>query len=135
MIDEQALQTWLHQLTINRGCPLQVPFETGPETSEYANADVAGSVTMLPGYGLANDGLFDQPSFQVLIRAREHQLVELRQTMQVVDKVLVQEVGGEQLWGTWVVIVGRSGGSPSAVQQDTRERRAYMCTYFAKVEL
>lgn len=135
MIDETALHTWLQQLTIDRGCPLQVPFEAGPDIREYANADVAGSVTMLPGYGLANDSLFDRPSFQVLVRAREHQLTELRQTVQTIDKVLVQEVDGEQLWGTWVVLTGRAGGAPMALQQDTRERRAYVCTYFAKVEL
>lgn len=134
MIDEVALHAWLKQLTIDR-CPLTVPFEAGPWINEFANADVAGSVTMLPGYGLANDGLFDQPQFQVLVRAREHQQPELRRTVEIIDKALIREVDGMQLWGTWVVIVGRAGGAPTSFQQDTRERRAYVCTYFAKVEL
>lgn len=134
MIDEDAMHTWLQEFTQSR-CPLTVPFETGPELSEYGNADVAGSVTMLPGYGLANDGLFDQPQFQVRIRAREHQLTELRQTFAELDRALIREVDGVQLWGTWIVLVGRAGGQPVPLQEDTRERRSYVCTYFAKVEL
>lgn len=134
MIDEGLLQDWLHQFTVDR-CPLNVPFETGPELSEYANADVAGCVTMLPGFGLANDGLFDQPQFEIRIRTRDFQLPDLRRTFGILDRALVQEIDGVQLWGTWVVLVGRSGGQPTPLQEDTRERRSYVCTYFAKVEL
>lgn len=134
MIDEPAMHAWLKQLTADR-CPLTVPFESGPWISEYANADIAGSVTMTPGYGLANDGLFDQPQFQVLVRAREHQLTELRQTVETIDRVLIQEVDGVTLWGTRIVLVGRAGGQPVPFREDTRERRSYVCTYFAKIEL
>jgi hypothetical protein len=134
MIDEDAMHTWLTQFTEDR-CPLTVPFETGPELSEYANADIAGSVTMLPGYGLANDGLFDQPQFQIRIRAREHQLADLRTTFAALDRALIREIDGVALWGCWIVLVGRAGGQPVPLQEDTRERRSYVCTYFAKVEL
>ena len=134
MIDEMALHAWLQQFTTDR-CPLIVPFETGPELSEYANADVAGCVTMLPGFGLTDSGVFDVPQFEIRIRAREHQLADLQATFRVLDKALVQEIDGELLWGTWVVIVGRSGGQPVPQPEDTRERRSYVCTYFAKVEL
>jgi len=134
MIDEVAMKEWLRVFTADR-CPLSVPFETGPDISEYANADTAGTLTMLPGFGLAESGVFDVPQFEILIRAREHQLTDLQRTFQILDKALVQELEGEHLWGTWVAIVGRSGGQPTPRQQDTRERRAYVCTYFAKVEL
>lgn len=134
MIDEQQLHAWLTEFTRTR-CPLTVPFETGPDLSEYANADVAGCVTLLPGFGLANDGVFDQPQFEIRIRAREHQLPDLQRTFGILDKALVQEVDGVALWGTWVVLVGRSGSQPVPQQEDTRERRSYVCTYFAKVEL
>lgn len=134
MIDELALQTWMSELTTPS--PLgQVPFETGPEIREYADADVAGTITMLPGFGLANEGLFDQPQFQVRIRVREHQLAELQATMGLIDRALVRDVSMVALWGTWVVMAGRSGGQPTPFPEDTRERRSYVCTYFAKVEL
>lgn len=134
MIDELALQTWMSELTAPS--PLgQVPFETGPEIREYADADVAGTITMLPGFGLANEGLFDQPQFQVRVRAREHQLAALQATMGLIDRALVRDVAMMELWGTWVVAAGRSGGQPTPFPEDTRERRSYVCTYFAKVEL
>lgn len=134
MIDEDAMHTWLREFTEAR-CPLTVPFETGPELSEFGEADVAGSVTMLPGYGLDDSGLFDQPQFQIRIRVREHQLPELRATFTELDRALIREIDGVQLWGSWIVLVGRAGGQPVPLQEDTRERRSYVCTYFAKVEL
>lgn len=134
MIDENAMHAWLTQFTTDR-CPLTVPFETGPEISEYGNGDVAGSVTMLPGYGLDDSGLFDQPQFQIRIRTREHQLSQLQQTFAELDRALIREVDSVLLWGTWIVLVGRAGGQPVPLQEDTRERRSYVCTYFAKVEL
>lgn len=134
MIDEDAMHQWLQVFTASR-CPLEVPFETGPEISEYASGDVAGSVTMQPGYGLDESGLFDQPQFQVRIRTREHQLKQLRETFVELDRALIREIDGVLLWGTWIVLVGRAGGQPVPQQEDTRERRSYVCTYFAKVEL
>ena len=134
MINEMELHAWLTEFTRTR-CPLTVPFETGPELLEYANADVAGCVTMFGGFGLTESGVFDIPQFQIRIRAREHQLADLQTTFGILDKAMVQEIDGEQLWGTWVVLTGRSGGGPTPLQEDTRERRSYVCTYFAKVEL
>lgn len=134
MIDEEAMHAWLREFT-KLNCPLEVPFETGPEISEYGIADVAGAVTMLPGYGLDDSGLFDQPQFQIRIRTREHDLVKLRQTFEILDRALIREIDGVALWGTWIVLVGRAGGQPVPLQEDTRERRSYVCTYFAKVEL
>lgn len=136
MIDELALQQWLTALTVGGSLAADgVPFETGPEIREYADADVAGTVTLLAGFGLTNEGLFDVPQFQVRVRAREHQLVELRETVGLIDRALIRDVAGQALWGTWVVIAGRSGGQPAPFPEDTRERRSYACTYFAKVEL
>lgn len=134
MIDEDAMHAWLTQFTVDR-CPLTVPFETGPELSEYGNADVAGCVTMLPGYGLDDSGLFDQPQFQIRIRTRDFQLPLLRETFTEIDRAMVQEIDGVVLWGVWIVLTGRAGGQPVPQQEDTRERRSYVCTYFAKVEL
>lgn len=134
MINEMELHAWLQQFTRDR-CPLTVPFETGPDLSEYANADVAGCVTMVGGLGLAESGVLDTPQFEIRIRAREHQLADLQATFRILDKALVQEIDGQALWGTWVVLTGRLGGGPTPQQEDTRERRSYVCTYFAKVEL
>lgn len=134
MIDEDAMHTWLQQFTADR-CPLTVPFETGPDISEYGIGDVAGCVTMQPGYGLDDSGLFDQPQFEIRIRTAEHQLADLRTTFAELDRALIREIDGVELWGTWIVLVGRAGGQPVPLQENTRERRSYVCTYFAKVEL
>jgi hypothetical protein len=134
VIDEDEMHAWLRQFTEDR-CPLTVPFETGPELSEFGIGDVAGCVTMLPGYGLDDSGLFDQPQFEIRIRARETQLADLRATFAELDRALIREIDGVQLWGTWIVLVGRAGGQPVPQQESTRERRSYVCTYFAKAEL
>jgi hypothetical protein len=134
-IDDTLLAKWLSDTATEAGFLKKVPFEVGPDISEYANADTAGCVTPVGGFGLANEGIFDQPQFQVRIRAREHQLQALKQTMDYIDRKLILEVSHMALWDTWVVVAGRSGSGPVPLQEDTRERRSYVCTYFAQVEL
>jgi hypothetical protein len=132
-LDWFQLCTWATALTEASG--FAVPFEIGPDILEYANADVAGTITPLPGFGTKRDGTFDQPQWQVRVRASEHQLAELIGVTNLIDKAIVQDVGGQLIWGTWVVLTGRSGGSPSPLAEATRERRSFVCTYFAEVEL
>ena len=133
-IDWAQMCSWATELS--RTTPLgEIPFEIGPAIREYANADVAGVISPVPGFGTKRDGTFDQPQWQFRIRAREHQMAELWATANWFDRVLIQEIGGQALWGTWVLLTGRSGGSPTPLEEDTRERRSVVCTYFAEVEL
>lgn len=115
---------------------LRVPFEIGPDIQEFANADLAGTVTYVGGPGISGgEGQFDIVQYQLRLRAREHQLRELWETANWLDKYLCREMTRVEAWGTWIVDSGRFGGGPAALQEDTRERRSVACTYFAEVEL
>jgi len=131
MIDEQALADWLTALPT----ALSVKFNPGPRKIEFVRADTAGLVSMLPGAGLAPDGLFDQPSFQVEIVGRERDRTGLRQSMELVDQTLIGLDSPGALWGTWVNWVGRTGSGPAQGQEDEQDRISWACSYLAVIPL
>jgi hypothetical protein len=133
MLSSKLLAEWLTAKT--QTMPLPLVFEVGPDVSEYLVNDKSGVITVVSGFGSEMEDLVDRPVFQVRVRAREHQLDELEQTAQLLDRVLCREAGGQAIWGTWVIAVARTGPGPTALQEDTSERRAFACNYFARVEL
>lgn len=107
----------------------------GPRVPEFVKADTIGVVTLLPGAGLALEGLFDQPAFQVELIGRERDRDELEDAFDEMDRALIWLDVPANLWGTRVVQTGRTGGGPASTQADEHQRISYACSYWAMVSL
>lgn len=133
MISTRLLADWLTtSASATALAPKVVP---GPRAPEFSKADTVGLVTMLPGAGLALEGLFDQPAFQLELIGRERDQDKLEDAFTVLDRALIWLDVPADLWGVRVVQVGRTGGGPAATQQDEHQRVSYACSYWAMASL
>lgn len=127
MIDLDELCQWVSAL------PTTLSFKVvpGPREPEFLQADLVGTITPIPGPGLTLEGSGDQSAFQVKLVAREYQGNDLQLSAFQIDTALLFVDVPAELWGTQVQYVTRTGGAPSALQQDELDRVAYVCSYIA----
>lgn len=125
MIDEQLLLNWAKDLVL----PAVFGWYKGPRQPEFGSGDRVAILTPQGGAGLTLEAIGDQPSFQVRMIAREHDVDLLKASAFIVDDELVRGDYPHDLWGTRVQFVTRVGGAPAPLQEDELDRVAYVCTY------
>ncbi len=133
MINTQLLAQWL--TTQASATALAPRIVSGPRAPEFVKADIIGLVTPLPGAGLALEGLFDYPAFQIELIGRERDQDKIESAFTTLDRALVWLDLPSTLWGVRVVQLDRVGGGPAATQQDEHQRISYTCSYWAMVSL
>lgn len=109
---------------------LGIPFFVGPDVPEQP--DSMGVITTLPGLGTLNDGLFDQPQFQIAIRGLQRDYANAEAVANKVDKLIVFGDYPNEDWGGWVITAYRNSSSPSPQALDSGRRVVFVCTYVAQ---
>lgn len=127
MIDFAALAAWLDTVPTE----LSFKFVVGPREPEFGQGDQIAMVSALGGQGLTLEAAGDLPSFQVKLTARDHQVAELHRSAFQIDAALILGDYPENLWGTRIQYVTRSGGGPESLPEDELDRVSYVCTYTA----
>jgi hypothetical protein len=108
-----------------------IKFEVGPEIKEMP--DLLGTITVLAGEGLINDGLFDRPQFQIALRGTQNRYADVEGFAKQVDDLIVFGDYPHELWGGYVISAYRSGGAPAPqLALDQGRRVIFVCTYTAQ---
>lgn len=92
-------------------------------------------ITINPGAGLTDEGLIDNPSFNVQCRGGENNYEDAERIALEVDQIIL-ELGsvGFEFEGVQFYLLDRTGGGPQQINvSDTANRFAFSGNYYAKV--
>jgi hypothetical protein len=130
--------TWLTDLvaaqtqTIGLGVWPPISFVYGPIFPEHEYPEVLGVYTQTSGAAEESEGIVQRPGFQIRIRGLYDQVPALGQIANTIDLALIQ-INTEDLWGTRVLDVDRTGGMPAPLVDDERGRRvSFTCNYIIR---
>lgn len=92
------------------------------------------AITMRPGAGLTQDGLFDVPAFSVESRGGENNYADAEAIAIEIDDIIIKSPNNFYMGHVYVLGMGRVGGGPQPdTYIDINSRYVFTCLYYLEV--
>lgn len=108
--------------------PTGVTVVTGNRTPDGPDRIV--KIAMMPGAGLAHEGIFDQPAISTQCRGAQNNYEDAEYIALSVDDVFLQAGHPLSMGSVWVSSITRLSGAPAELEQaDSQERTRFTADY------
>jgi hypothetical protein len=133
MVSTTAFATWISGLYVTAGETVQVVRSRGIGEELPAKPDRLVIVARTGGPGLALEGAFDVPTFQLRWRGGQNDPDDAEQLADLGDRLLLEAPMPTTIDGHHVTLIDRTGSPPTEFRRDTARRTHLTGNYFLRL--